>query len=327
MFKALMLEQVNGKTQAHIQALNTDDLPVGNVLIAVDYSSLNYKDGLAVTGTGKIIRDFPMIPGIDLAGSVLESNDARYAVGDQVIVTGWGMGERYWGGYTQQARVHADWLVPLPKGLSTQQAMIIGTAGLTAMLCVMALQDGGVQADAGKVVVTGAAGGVGSIAVSLLAQLGYYVVAVTGRPETHAYLSSLGAKEFLSRDEMLQPARPLENQRWIGAVDVVGGAILSRVIAEMQYNGTVAACGLANSFKLETTVMPFILRNVRLQGVDSVSCPFTRRQQAWQRLAAELPASAYTELSQVIALEAVPDAAQAIIEGKIQGRVLVDPNL
>ena len=327
MFKALMLEQVNGKTQAHIQTLNTDDLPAGNVLIAVDYSSLNYKDGLAVTGTGKIIRDFPMIPGIDLAGSVLESNDARYTVGDQVIVTGWGVGERYWGGYTQQARVNADWLVPLPKGLSTQQAMIIGTAGLTAMLCVMALQDGGVQPDAGKVVVTGAAGGVGSIAVSLLAQLGYHVVAVTGRPETHAYLSSLGAKEFLSRDEMLQPARPLENQRWIGAVDVVGGAILSRVIAEMQYNGTVAACGLANSFKLETTVMPFILRNVRLQGVDSVSCPFTRRQQAWQRLAAELPASAYTELSQVIALAAVPEAAQAIIEGKIQGRVLVDPNL
>ena len=327
MFKALMLEQVNGKTQAHIQTLNTDDLPAGNVLIAVDYSSLNYKDGLAVTGTGKIIRDFPMIPGIDLAGSVLESTDARYAVGDQVIVTGWGMGERYWGGYTQQARVNADWLVPLPQGLSTQQAMIIGTAGLTAMLCVMALQEGGVQADAGKVLVTGAAGGVGSIAVSLLAQLGYHVVAVTGRPETHAYLTSLGAKEFLSRDEMLQPARPLENQRWIGAVDVVGGAILSRVIAEMQYNGTVAACGLANSFKLETTVMPFILRNVRLQGVDSVSCPFTRRQQAWQRLAAELPASAYTELSQVIALAAVPEAAQAIIEGKIQGRVLVDPNL
>jgi acrylyl-CoA reductase (NADPH) len=223
MFKALMLEQVNGKTQAHIQTLNTDDLPAGNVLIAVDYSSLNYKDGLAVTGTGKIIRDFPMIPGIDLAGSVLESNDARYTVGDQVIVTGWGMGERYWGGYTQQARVNADWLVPLPKGLSTQQAMIIGTAGLTAMLCVMALQEGGVQADAGKVLVTGAAGGVGSIAVSLLAQLGYHVVAVTGRPETHAYLTSLGAKEFLSRDEMLQPARPLENQRWIGAVDVVGG--------------------------------------------------------------------------------------------------------
>jgi acrylyl-CoA reductase (NADPH) len=327
MFNALVLTQVEGKTQAHIQALTTDDLPAGDVLIAVDYSSLNYKDGLAVTGTGKIIRDFPMVPGIDLAGSVLESNDARYKVGDQVIVTGWGVGERYWGGYAQQARVKADWLVSLPNGLSTQQAMIIGTAGLTAMLCVMALQEGGVQADAGKVLVTGAAGGVGSIAVSLLAQLGYHVVAVTGRPETHAYLTSLGAKEFLSRDEMLQPARPLENQRWIGAVDVVGGAILSRVIAEMQYNGTVAACGLANSFKLETTVMPFILRNVRLQGVDSVSCPFTRRQQAWQRLAAELPASAYTELSQVIALEAVPAAAQAIIEGKIQGRVLVDPNL
>lgn len=327
MFNALVLTQVAGKTQAHIQALTTDDLPAGDVLIAVDYSSLNYKDGLAVTGTGKIIRDFPMVPGIDLAGSVLESNDARYKVGDQVIVTGWGVGERYWGGYAQQARVKADWLVSLPNGLSTQQAMIIGTAGLTAMLCVMALQDGGVQPDAGKVVVTGAAGGVGSITVLLLAQLGYHVVAVTGRPDTHAYLSSLGAKEFLTRDAMLQAARPLENQQWIGAVDVVGGSILSRVLAEMQYNGTVAACGLANSFKLDTTVMPFILRNVRLQGVDSVSCPFTRRQQAWQRLAAELPASAYTELSQVIALAAVPEAAQAIIEGKIQGRVLVDPNL
>ena len=327
MFNALVLTQVAGKTQAHIQALTTDDLPAGDVLIAVDYSSLNYKDGLAVTGTGKIIRDFPMVPGIDLAGSVLESNDARYKVGDQVIVTGWGVGERYWGGYAQQARVKADWLVPLPNGLSTQQAMIIGTAGLTAMLCVMALQDGGVQPDAGKVVVTGAAGGVGSITVLLLAQLGYHVVAVTGRPDTHAYLSSLGAKEFLTRDAMLQAARPLENQQWIGAVDVVGGSILSRVLAEMQYNGTVAACGLANSFKLDTTVMPFILRNVSLQGVDSVSCPFTRRQQAWQRLAAELPASAYTELSQVIALAAVPEAAQAIIEGKIQGRVLVDPNL
>ena len=327
MFNALVLTQVDGKTQVQIQPLTTNDLPAGDVLIAVDYSSLNYKDGLAVTGTGKIIRDFPMVPGIDLAGSVLESNDARYKVGDQVIVTGWGVGERYWGGYAQQARVKADWLVSLPNGLSTQQAMIIGTAGLTAMLCVMALQDGGVQPDAGKVVVTGAAGGVGSITVLLLAQLGYHVVAVTGRPDTHAYLSSLGAKEFLTRDAMLQAARPLENQQWIGAVDVVGGSILSRVLAEMQYNGTVAACGLANSFKLDTTVMPFILRNVRLQGVDSVSCPFTRRQQAWQRLAAELPASAYTELSQVIALAAVPEAAQAIIEGKIQGRVLVDPNL
>lgn len=327
MFKALVLTQLESKTQAQIQSLNTHDLPAGDVLIAVDYSSLNYKDGLAVTGIGKIIRDFPMIPGIDLAGSVLESNDARYTVGDKVILTGWGVGERYWGGYAQQARVNADWLVPLPAGLSTQHSMIIGTAGLTAMLCVMALQEGDVQPEAGKVVVTGAAGGVGSIAVLLLAQLGYHVVAVTGRADTHAYLASLGAKEFISRDEMLQVARPLENQRWIGAVDVVGGTILSRILAEMQYNGTVAACGLANSFKLETTVMPFILRNVRLQGVDSVSCPLARRQQAWQRLADELPASAYAELSQVISLEAVPEAAQAIIAGKIKGRVLVDPNL
>ncbi len=326
-FNALVLDQVDGKTTATVRQLTRADLPAGDVLVQVAYSSLNYKDGLAVTGLGKIVRSFPLVPGIDLAGTVVESATDRYQVGDQVILTGWGVGEKYWGGYAQYAQVNADWLVPLPAGLTAQQAMIIGTAGLTAMLCVMTLAEAGITPESGEVLVTGAAGGVGSIAVALLAQRGYNVVAVTGRPETHDFLSQLGAKRFISREEMSQPARPLETQRWAGAVDVVGGDILARIVAEMDYNGAVAACGLANSFKLNTTVMPFILRNVSLRGVDSVSCPFTRRTQAWQNLANELPAAVYQAIAHVIALPAVPQAAQDIIAGKIQGRVLIDPNL
>lgn len=326
MFKALMLDQVDGKTVAEIRQLELADLPEGEVLVDVAYSSLNYKDGLAVTGTGKIIRSFPLIPGIDFAGTVVESASGRFKPGDAVILTGWGVGERYHGGYAQKARVKADWLVPMPKGLDARRAMIIGTAGFTAMLCVMTLDEAGVKPDSGKVLVTGAAGGVGSIAVQLLAQRGYYVVAVTGRPETHNFLSKLGVKEFISREEMAQPARPLESQRWAGAVDVVGGDILARVLAEMDYGGAVAACGLANSFKLNTTVMPFILRNVSLRGVDSVSCPQERRIRAWELLAAELPESAYADIGHTIALEAIPQAAQDIIQGRIQGRVLVDLN-
>ena len=327
MFKALVLDQVAGQVHAEIRQLQASDLPAGDVLVDVAYSSLNYKDGLAVTNTGKIIRSFPMIPGIDFAGTVLESTSERFQSGDQVILTGWGVGEQHWGGYAQQARVKADWLVHTPAGLDARKAMIIGTAGFTAMLCVMALADAGITPESGKVLVTGAAGGVGSIAVQLLAQRGYHVVAVTGRPETHAFLRNLGAKEFLSREEMCQPARPLEAQRWAGAVDVVGGDILARVIAEMHYGGAVAACGLANSFKLNTTVMPFILRNVSLRGVDSVSCPLPLRTRAWELLAAELPATAYTDIAQTIALEGIPQAAQAIVQGQIQGRVLVDLSL
>lgn len=327
MFKALVLDQVAGQVHAEMRQLQASDLPTGDVLVDVAYSSLNYKDGLAVTNTGKIIRSFPMIPGIDFAGTVLESTNECFQSGDQVILTGWGVGEQHWGGYAQQARVKADWLVHTPAGLDARKAMIIGTAGFTAMLCVMALADAGVTPESGKVLVTGAAGGVGSIAVQLLAQRGYHVVAVTGRPETHAFLRNLGAKEFLSREEMCQPARPLEAQRWAGAVDVVGGDILARVIAEMHYGGAVAACGLANSFKLNTTVMPFILRNVSLRGVDSVSCPLPLRTRAWELLAAELPASAYTDIAQTIALEGIPQAAQAIVQGQIQGRVLVDLSL
>lgn len=326
MFKALVLEQSEKKTIAEVRELSIDDLPVGDVLVSVDFSSLNYKDGMAVTGTGKIIRQFPMVPGIDFAGTVESSESERFNCGDRVILTGWGVGERYWGGYSQKARVNADWLVHMPDGLDSRKAMIIGTAGLTAMLCVMTLEEAGITPEMGPVVVTGAAGGVGSISVILLNALGYEIAAVTGRESTHEYLRSLGANILLSREEMSQASRPLESQRWAGAIDTVGGDILARVLAEMDYSGAVAACGLAASFKLDTTVMPFILRNVSLRGVDSVSCPLARRQQAWERLCKLLPDSAYENISQVASLDELPDVAAKIIAGEIKGRVLVNPN-
>ncbi len=326
MFKALVLDQVDGKTLPEIRELNPDDLPAGDVRVAVDYSSLNYKDGMAVTGTGKIVRQFPMVPGIDFTGTVIESGSARYQPGDAVILTGWGVGERYWGGLSQQARVRADWLVPLPTGMSAERAMAIGTAGLTAMLCVMRLEDAGITPDRGPVVVTGASGGVGSMAVAILARLGYQVAAVTGRASNAAYLTALGASDILSREAMAEPARPLESQRWAGAVDTVGDAVLARVLAEMDYNGAVAACGLAGGFKLPTTVMPFILRNVALLGVDSVMCPYERRQQAWQRLLTDLPDQAVGAIAQVVSLEEVPDICRQLMEGQVRGRVIVDLN-
>ncbi|MEM5536470.1 MDR family oxidoreductase [Neptuniibacter pectenicola] len=326
MFKALVLNQNEGKTTAAVEQLAISDLPEEDVLIKVDYSSLNYKDGLAVTGKGKIIRNFPMVPGIDLVGTVEESADARYTKGDKVVLTGWGVGENYWGGYSQYARLKADWLVPLPKGMDPIRTMQIGTAGLTAMLCVMALEEGGVTPERGPVVVSGAAGGVGSVAVAILSGLGYTVAAITGRAETEGYLRALGASEILSRDEMAQPPRPLEKQKWAGAIDTVGDTILARMIAETDYSGVVAACGLAASFKLPSTVMPFILRNVRLQGVDSVSCPYERRTNAWQRLLTQLPENALGEIAQIIALDEVPDYAEKITNGQIQGRVVIDLN-
>ncbi|OOY49772.1 oxidoreductase [Solemya velum gill symbiont] len=327
MFKALVLDQVDKKTTAEVKQLEISDLPDEEVLVDIAYSSLNYKDGMAVTGTGKIVRDFPMVPGIDFAGTVSESASERYQPGDEVILTGWSVGERYWGGYSQKERVKADWLVPMPDGLDARKAMTIGTAGLTAMLCVMTLEEAGVKPDSGKVLVTGAAGGVGSIAVLLLSQLGYQVTAVTGRPDTHEYLRLLGASDFISREEMAAAARPLETQKWAGAVDVVGGDMLARVLAEMDYNGAVAACGLAGDFKLSTTVMPFILRNVSLRGVDSGMCPPERRTVAWERLASELPEEAYSNIGKIISLEEVVSAGADIVAGKVKGRVLVDPNL
>lgn len=326
MFKALVLEQEDGKTIADVRQIDESDLPDAEVLVDVAMSSLNYKDGLAVTGTGKIIRDFPMVPGIDYAGTVAESASDDFKAGDEVILTGWGVGERYWGGFSQKARAKSKWLVPMPDGLDARKAMTIGTAGLTAMLCVMTLEEAGLKPDSGPVLVTGAAGGVGSIAVLLLSQLGYEVTAQSGRAETHEYLASLGAKAFVGREEMSEPGRPLETQRWAGAVDVTGGTILANVLAQMHYGGAVAACGLAASFKLDTTVMPFILRNVSLRGVDSVYCPLERRSTAWRRLADELPESAYAEIGRVIGLDEVPQAAVDIIAGKIRGRTLIDPN-
>lgn len=326
-FKALVLNQEDNKTVASIQDLTIDDLPEGDVLVAVEYSSLNYKDGLAVTGKGKIVRQFPMVPGVDLAGTVLESESPDYQPGDKVVLTGWGVGERYWGGYTQKARLKSKWLVPLPQGLDTQKAMAIGTAGFTAMLCVMTLEETGIKPGQEKpVVVTGASGGVGSVAVALLAKLGYQVAAVTGRPEGADYLRGLGASQIVDRAEMAQKPRPLETQRWSAAVDTVGSTILARVLAEMDYGGAVAACGLAGGADLPTTVMPFILRAVRLLGVDSVMCPIAKRKQAWERLVRDLPEKALESIAHVASLEEVPQLAEDIVAGKTRGRVVVDPN-
>ena len=324
-FKALLLTQDDaGKTIAEVRQLTDDDLPAGDVLVAVDYSSLNYKDGLAITGKGKIVRTWPMVPGIDLAGSVLKSDSPQYVAGDQVVLTGWSVGEKYWGGYSQHQRVKSEWLVPLPDGLDSQRAMAIGTAGFTAMLCVMTLEEAGITPDQGTVLVTGAAGGVGSVAVAILANLGYKVAAVSGRPETEDYLRQLGAKELVAREEMNQPPRALERQRWAGAIDTVGSTLLARVLAEVSYGGCVAACGLAGGADLPTTVMPFILRNVSLRGVDSVMCPVGRRKGAWGRLVRDLPADAIGEIGQIISLEELPDAAAKIVAGQVRGRMIVD---
>ncbi|EKO3593468.1 oxidoreductase [Vibrio metschnikovii] len=324
MFKALILNQQEKTTTAAIESLDETQLPDGDVLVAVEYSSLNYKDGLAITGKGKIIRNFPMVPGIDLAGQVIESKDARYQSGDQVVLTGWGVGENHWGGMAEKARLQADWLVPLVSGLDSKQAMMIGTAGFTAMLCVQALLDAGIKAEQGEILVTGASGGVGSVAVTLLANLGYKVAAVTGRVEQNGpLLEKLGASRIIDRSEFEQPARPLEKQLWAGAIDTVGSKILAKVLAQMDYNSTVAACGLAGGFDLPTTVMPFILRNVRLQGVDSVSCPAEKRLAAWQSLAQYLPASYFEQACHEISLEQVPEFAQAITQGQVTGRVVI----
>ena len=323
--QALLLEQQDGKTLASVQTLDESRLPEGDVTVDVHWSSLNYKDALAITGKGKIIRNFPMIPGIDFAGTVRASEDPRFHAGQEVLLTGWGVGENHWGGLAEQARVKGGWLVAMPQGLDARKAMIIGTAGFTAMLCVMALEDAGVRPQDGEIVVTGASGGVGSTAVALLHKLGYQVVAVSGRESTHEYLKSLGASRILSRDEFAE-SRPLEKQLWAGAIDTVGDKVLAKVLAQMNYGGCVAACGLAGGFTLPTTVMPFILRNVRLQGVDSVMTPPARRAQAWQRLVADLPESFYTQAAKEISLAEAPKFAEAIINNQIQGRTLVKVN-
>ena len=306
--QALILEQQDGKTLSSVQTIDASQLPQGDVTVDVQWSSLNYKDALAITGKGKIIRNFPMIPGIDFAGFVHSSEDPRFHAGQQVLLTGWGVGENHWGGLAERARVKGDWLVAMPQGLDGRKAMVIGTAGFTAMLCVMALEDAGIRPEDGEVVVTGASGGVGSTAVALLHHLGYKVAAVSGRESTHEYLAE---------------TRPLEKQLWAGAVDTVGDKVLAKVLAQMNYGGCVAACGLAGGFALPTTVMPFILRNVRLQGVDSVMTPPARRAEAWQRLVRDLPESFYAQSATEITLAEAPAFADKIMSNKIQGRTLV----
>lgn len=320
--QALILDQQDGKTISAVKTIDENQLPQGNVTVDIDWSSLNFKDALAITGKGKIIRQFPMVPGIDFAGRVRHSEDPRFHAGQAVLLTGWGVGETHWGGLSQMARVNGDWLVAIPEGLDARKAMIIGTAGFTAMLCVMALEEAGITPQSGEVVVTGASGGVGSTAVALLHKLGYQVAAVSGRESTHDYLRKLGANRILSRDEFAD-TRPLEKQIWAGAIDTVGDKVLAKVLAQMNYGGCVAACGLAGGFALPTTVMPFILRNVRLQGVDSVMAPAERRIAAWKRLVRDLPPSFYEQATSEIPLSEAPRLANAIMNNAIQGRTLV----
>lgn len=325
-FTALVLRESDNGPIGALEQLTEADLPDGDVVVDIDYSSLNYKDGLALTGKGRVVRDYPMVPGIDLTGTVVASDSADFAVGDAVISTGFQVGERYWGGYTQRQRVRSEWLVRRPESMTAQTSMAIGTAGLTAMLCVMAIEDAGVVPGDGPVLVTGAAGGVGSMAVSLLGGLGYDVTAVTGRPETQEYLRGLGASAFLTREEMTEAARPLESETWAGAVDTVGSSMLAKVLAQMKYGGTVAACGLAGGADLPTSVMPFILRNVRLQGVESVMTPTSVRTVAWDRLARDLSADLIDSMTEVVPMSELLERGPSILDGQVRGRWVVDPS-
>ncbi|MCU1398254.1 MAG: putative oxidoreductase [Acidimicrobiales bacterium] len=328
-FNALVIRESTTPGQSQtvaIEALSDADLPDGDVIVDIDYSSLNYKDGMTLTGTGRIIRNFPMVPGIDFSGTVATSSAPDFQPGDAVILTGWGVGERFWGGYAQRQRVRGEWLVKRPDGLSSLQAMAIGTAGLTAMMCVLALEDGGVSPDRGPIVVTGAAGGVGSVAVAILSNLGYAVTAVTGRPEQHEYLRSLGATSLLERDALTGASKPLQTETWAGAVDTVGSTMLVNVIAQTKYQGVVTACGLAGGTDLATTVMPFILRGVRLQGIDSVMADRATRDRVWARLATDLPAGVLDTITRVVPMSTIADLGPAILAGQTRGRVVVDPN-
>jgi acrylyl-CoA reductase (NADPH) len=326
-FRALVIEQTDDDRSVGVQALADDALPEADVTVDVEWSSLNYKDGLILGGVGRLVRTFPHVPGVDLAGTVVASDSDRFAPGDRVVCTGFFVGERWWGGYAQRARVRSEWLVPVPDSLTTRQTMEIGTAGLTAMLCVDALERDGLRPDAGPVLCTGAAGGVGSYAVHLLAELGYAVTASTGRPETETYLRDIGAAAVIGRDEIAgAPAKPLLSERWAGCVDAVGGATLAHVIAEMRYGAPVAACGNTAGNDLATSVLPFILRNVRLLGVDSVSVPAAVREPQWARLGELCDADFFGAATSVVALDELPEAGARIRAGQVRGRVLVDPN-
>jgi acrylyl-CoA reductase (NADPH) len=327
MFKAMVIDNSGSAVSASVQNLDESSLPPGLVTVAVEYSTVNYKDGLVVTGAGGLVKRFPHVPGVDFAGSVLESADPAYRPGDKVVLTGWRVGEVQWGGLAQKARVSGDWLVPLPAGLTTRHAMAIGTAGFTAMLAVMTLESHGLTPESGEVLVTGAAGGVGSVATAILATLGMQVVASTGRAETHAYLKSLGATAVVDRSSFAEPAkRPLEAERWAGCIDSVGGNTLARVLAQTKYGCSVAAVGLAGGSKLEHTVIPFLLRGVNLLGIDSVMCPKSRRIAAWNRLRTDLPVDKLEAMTIGARLADVPRIATEILQGKVRGRIVVDVN-
>ncbi|WP_170432750.1 acryloyl-CoA reductase [Ruegeria arenilitoris] len=330
MFNALVMEkdEESGLASPVIKQISEDDLPHGEVRVAVEFSTVNYKDGLCMSPKGGgLVRNYPHVPGIDYAGTVEESSDDRYKPGDKVVLTGWRVGEAHWGGYAQKASALADWLVPLPEGLSTRQAMAVGTAGFTAMLAVMALEDHGLTPDRGPVLVTGAAGGVGSVATAILANLGYEVAAVTGRPETEGYLKALGATSIVPRDELNETTkRPLESETWAGCVDAVGGALLARVLGQMKYGASVAAVGLAGGAGLPATVIPFLLRGVNLLGIDSVMQPFDNRLRAWQRVASDLPMDKLEAMIQPATLNDLPKLGADILNGQVKGRVVVDLN-
>ena len=327
MFRALLLEKdAEGAAHATIQELDDSALPAGEVTVAVEYSTVNYKDGLCLSPSGGgLVRNYPHVAGIDFSGTVEASDDPRYRPGDKVVLTGWRVGEMHWGGYATKARVKADMLVPLPASLTTRQAMAVGTAGLTAMLAILALEDHGLTPSRDEVLVTGAAGGVGSVAIAILARLGYRVAAVTGRPETADYLVGLGASRVVARAEINETVkRPLEAEVWAGCVDAVGGPMLARVLGQMKYGASVAAVGLAGGSSLPATVIPFLLRGVNLLGIDSVMKPFEGRQRAWARISTDLPMDKLEAMIQPAVLSDLPALGAAILKGEVQGRIVVD---
>ncbi len=323
MFKAILIDKTGDAQSVSLQDIGEDRLPEGDVLVDVAFSTLNYKDALAITGAGPVVRSFPMVPGIDFSGIVAESAHPDFGPGDRVVLNGWGVGERHWGGLAGRARVMGDWLVPLPEGIGLRQAMAIGTAGYTAMLCVLALERQGITPGAGEVVVTGAAGGVGSVAVALLARRGYTVAAVTGRPEEAAYLASLGAASIVDRAELTGKVRPLAKERWAAGIDVAGSTVLANLLASLRYRGVVAACGLAAGMDLPSSVAPFILRGVTLVGVDSVMCPKAERIEAWSNLARDLDLATLEEMTTELPLDEVIATAPKFLEGRVRGRVVV----
>jgi acrylyl-CoA reductase (NADPH) len=325
--RALVLREADGKVSGAIEEVAESALPAGDVTVAVQYSTLNYKDGLILGGQGRLVRQYPHIPGVDFVGTVETSESPQWKKGDAVILTGWRVGETHWGGYAQKARVKADWLVALPPGLTPERAMAIGTAGLTAMLAVMALEKHGIGPERGEVLVTGAAGGLGSVATAILANLGYKVVASTGRPETHGYLTSLGAAAIIDRASIAAPSgKPLDPERWAGCIDSVGGTTLAAILPQMKYRGAVASCGLAGGSKLETTVIPFLLRGVSILGIDSVACPRDERNEAWARLTRDLPSGKLDATIQRAGLADLLRLGPEILAGKVRGRIVVDVN-